>query len=422
MALPDLGILQAPLINTQTEVAFLSQDGGYPVRLHDMGGGIEQLLMVATVLLATGEDGALFLEEPESHLHAGAQRFLIDKLNSNRQVFLTTHSPTFVNLSFPSSMYQVRYSQKKTTIQRLEGREMLGKALADIGSRNSDVLLSNAVAFVEGPADRDAFIAISKTLGVNLDERNVTVFAMGGGDQAEHKARVRSEVLAGISKQSPVPHLFILDRDERSQAEIDKAQQALQGRLHMLAKRELENYLLVPRVLMQVIRERCGDDSPVIQQIAETTQREIEALMQTTADTLYGVILLKRIRNEIGGLIGGLLTREMATRLAPAATTTTLPQAIVKEINDYFTGYVESLKIEAIVTAQKEALDKEWNEPSRRLDLAPGEEILEAVFAKFGMKYKKPEDTVKIASKMNLDEIPGEIKELIKKSFDLAPT
>ena len=164
-ALPDLGALQTPLISNQTEVGFLSRDGGYFVRLHDMGGGVEQLLMVATVLLTTGNNCTLFLEEPESHLHAGAQRFLIDKLRvDDRQIFLTTHSPTFVNLSFRSSMYQVRYVQNKTTIQRLEDREMLGEVLADIGSRNSDVLLSNAVLFVEGPADRDAFISLSRTL------------------------------------------------------------------------------------------------------------------------------------------------------------------------------------------------------------------------------------------------------------------
>ena len=48
--------------------------------------------------------------------------------------------------------------------------------------------------------------------------------------------------------------------------------------------------------------------------------------------------------------------------------------------------------------------------------------MLEAVFAKFGVKYKKPEDTVNIASKMNLDEISAEIKDLIRRSFDLAST
>src|SRR5438093_555369 len=152
-ALPEVGMLQTPLVhNNNTEVGFRSLDGGYSVRLHDMGGGIEQLLMVATVLLTTGDECALFLEEPESHLHAGAQRFLIETLlQGNRQIFITTHSPTFVNLSQSSSIYQFKYSLNRTTIIHLGNTEMLGAMLADIGSRNSDVLLSDAVLFVEGP-------------------------------------------------------------------------------------------------------------------------------------------------------------------------------------------------------------------------------------------------------------------------------
>ncbi|MGI0029386.1 MAG: AAA family ATPase, partial [Nitrososphaera sp.] len=40
-ALPDIGMLQPPLINQETEVSFRFTPGDYMVRLHDMGGGIE---------------------------------------------------------------------------------------------------------------------------------------------------------------------------------------------------------------------------------------------------------------------------------------------------------------------------------------------------------------------------------------------
>lgn len=42
-ALPDVGELQTPLEGTSTRVTFRRPAGGYEVRLHDMGGGIEQL-------------------------------------------------------------------------------------------------------------------------------------------------------------------------------------------------------------------------------------------------------------------------------------------------------------------------------------------------------------------------------------------
>ncbi len=80
-ALPDVGRLQPRLINNnQTQVVFRVPQGNYSIPLTDMGGGIEQLLMVATVLLTTNAENTIFVEEPESHLHAGAQRYLLEKL------------------------------------------------------------------------------------------------------------------------------------------------------------------------------------------------------------------------------------------------------------------------------------------------------------------------------------------------------
>ncbi len=61
-ALPDVGVLQAPLEGTSTRVSFRRPAAGYEVQLRDMGSGIEQLLMAATVLLTTGDESTLFLE------------------------------------------------------------------------------------------------------------------------------------------------------------------------------------------------------------------------------------------------------------------------------------------------------------------------------------------------------------------------
>jgi predicted ATPase len=115
-ALPDIGRLQFPLFDTQTEVHFRASEG-YTARLHDMGGGIEQLMMIATVLLTTSATHALFVEEPESHLHSAAQRFLMERLaEGGRQVFITTHAPAFINSPREKSIYQVKYRSNRTEI------------------------------------------------------------------------------------------------------------------------------------------------------------------------------------------------------------------------------------------------------------------------------------------------------------------
>src|SRR5207253_10751768 len=109
----------------------------------------------------------------------------------------------------------------------------LNDLLEDIGARNSDLLLSDAVLFVEGPGDKDTFNAWSETLGTPLAERNVTVIPMGGGAHAERGAPIRSQVLADISLRAPIPHRFVLDRDERSDAEIERLNKARGERCHI---------------------------------------------------------------------------------------------------------------------------------------------------------------------------------------------
>jgi hypothetical protein len=67
------------------------------------------------------------------------------------------------------------------------------------------------------------------------------------------------------------------------------------------------------------------------------------------------------------------------------------------------------------VGSEKQTLDKEWSDPDKRLRLAPGEEILRAVFSHVGSEYKKPGDTVRIAKEMSAEEIHSEVRVLIER-------
>jgi len=419
-ALPDLGTLQTPLNGNETEVVFRPPDKDYFIQLHNMGGGVEQLLMIATVLFTTGNESTLFLEEPESHLHPGAQRFLIEQLNhEDRQVFINTHSPTFVNLSHCRKLFQVQYDRNRTNITLVNDADLLNEVLYDIGSRNSDVLLSDAVLFVEGTSDKLALQAWSERLNMSLEKHNVTVIPMGGGDNASRNLPVRSDVLQGISQKTPVPHLFVLDRDERSSAEIDNLQKKLGDHLHIFEKRELENYLLFPRALLAAIKEKHNNDKAILNNIGNTSEGQLNTIIMKVAEKLKGLVLMKRIRAEIGGLKDGLLPRKIALNLVPKTNEDNLAQLIQKEIESRVSLHISDLRIDQLVSLQRQELDREWANSQQHLSLSPGEEIINKVFHHFGAGYKKPSDTERIAREMKADEIADEIKELIEKTVAL---
>lgn len=425
-ALPDVGSLHAGLIrdegglnNQVVRITFQSPEG-YRIGLHEVGGGVEQLLMAGVALATTHGRSTLFLEEPESHLHPGAQRHLMEQLRSGgRQVFVTTHSPIFVNARPPGSLYQVKRTSGRTAVTRLRDPAALAEMLEDIDARNSDVLLSDAVLFVEGPTDRDVVVTWSRTLETSLDEHNVTVLSMGGGRHAERQAPARSEVLEGVSAQSPIPHLFLLDRDERSMAEVENLQRQLGERLRVLERREVENYLLVPQAVIAAIAEKHRDDAPVRERVEAATPEEAERLIHATADGLFGLVLLKRIRAELGGLRDGLLPTEVVTELAARARDPDLALLVRQAVEGQVADRISDLGITELVQSQREALEREWADKERHAWLAPGEEVLTSMFRHFGSEFNKRTDAPRIARAMPAEDIDPEIREVLSRATEL---
>jgi hypothetical protein len=143
-------------------------------------------------------------------------------------------------------------------------------------------------------------------------------------------------------------------------------------------------------------------------------------LIRDTADSLYDLVLLKRIRTELPGLIGGLLPRETVAQLASQAKDPDLCHILRKEIQSRLNHHMDKMNLEEIVANQREALQRDWSQEERRLMLAPGQEIIEKVFEHFGARYKKPDDTARIAKAMMPEDIPEEIRELIEKIKSLS--
>jgi hypothetical protein len=82
--------------------------------------------------------------------------------------------------------------------------------------------------------------------------------------------------------------------------------------------------------------------------------------------------------------------------------------------------HVSGLEIEKVVREEQEALDKEWSVSAQRVWIAPGEELLGAVFESFGTTSAKPKDAKRIAQAMRREEIDEEIAAIIKEAVSLA--
>ena len=127
------------------------------------GGGIQGTTnLLFTSLVETNASTIMGIEEPGIHAHPLMQRRLcreIVKIAQDRQVFLATHSPIFVDTLEGGTMWMVTFTDGQTEVSRADDLEGV---LGEVGIRPSDVLFSNRVILVGGRTDKiilEAFAA-----------------------------------------------------------------------------------------------------------------------------------------------------------------------------------------------------------------------------------------------------------------------
>ncbi|KKK67654.1 hypothetical protein LCGC14_2951910, partial [marine sediment metagenome] len=151
---PGIGKLVTPIKGSKFDLIWEpSRDVQIPVAAS--GTGIEQLLMLATVLFTEHKDGIVLLEEPENHLHPGAQEKLMQKLEpeggiGGKHIFITTHSPVLVQTRKETTIVSLKAIHGKGTHGTSIAGDDVRTVLEDIGVRASHFALSDILVLVEG--------------------------------------------------------------------------------------------------------------------------------------------------------------------------------------------------------------------------------------------------------------------------------
>ncbi|PIQ21969.1 MAG: hypothetical protein COW65_05875 [Cytophagales bacterium CG18_big_fil_WC_8_21_14_2_50_42_9] len=135
--------------------------------LHDLGDGVQSLIILLHPIFMAEEGTWIFIEEPELNMHPGLQHIflrtlLFDKFlkKKNLRYFITTHSNNLLNLSlnfnkFISVFTFEKLSQKNSSVSKIT--QVVGndtKILELLGVYNSSVFMSNCSIWVEGVSDR----------------------------------------------------------------------------------------------------------------------------------------------------------------------------------------------------------------------------------------------------------------------------
>lgn len=235
----------------------------------EISSGTLEVLMLLTRLYSANEDTDLLaIEEPELHLHPGAEKKVFDIINeivsdSGPQVILTTHSEVFVNQSHVDNIVSVtRDNESKFNSVQMGGNEPLDI----LGYDNSDLIQSDAVAFVEGRSDKVILEQLSRKLGKSLSDNSIEI-VVGHGDQIIKDADPITRVLGQLGIQ----YQFIFDSDGEDQEEKSKRLSKKLGvspsNIYIFEEYSIESYLLSsPEAIAKSINENPEEVRQFIQE------------------------------------------------------------------------------------------------------------------------------------------------------------
>ena len=185
-----------------------------------VGAGLQSAIVIA--IFRTYEEikkeGAIFaIEEPEVYLHPQKQRYfssILSRLSDNNQVFITTHSPTFVHVYEPENICLIRKDSKTGTTARLCSKDEIISTEKEalkienyFDNQRNEMFFAKGVVLVEGATEKFVFPYAGRLQNIDLDKLGISVVECGGKGNLLTFAKVASAF--------GIPYVVVADEDIR---------------------------------------------------------------------------------------------------------------------------------------------------------------------------------------------------------------
>lgn len=239
--------------------------------LSSCGTGVGQVLAILYVVLTSQEASFIIIDEPQSFLHPGAAKELMEVLQlfPQHQYFISTHSPTIISAANPSSIVMLSRNNFETVPEVLDRSNLtdLRSILNEIGFKLSDVFGADRILWVEGPTEAECFPRILRKLGRKLLGGMEILPVAATGDLKKKRSAAIFDIYEKLSAgKSIIPPTigFILDSEKRSQEEkkdLKRRVEKIGKKIEFLPYRMYENYLIYPDAIAIIVSQEDIDHS-----------------------------------------------------------------------------------------------------------------------------------------------------------------
>lgn len=220
------------------------------VPLQDSGTGVGQVLAILYVIL-TLPPSLLVIDEPNSFLHPGAAKKLLDIMRQySHQYVISTHSSEIIAAAGdPALVHLVTWTGEESQISRASGAEVADakRLLAELGSSLGDVFGADRIIWVEGYTEEATFPSILRA-ALGFMPPGLAIRAVKNtGDFEGRRSQLAWDVYNRLSTSHalvPPAIAYAFDRERRTQTEMDDLVRQSKGVVRFLPRRTFESYLV----------------------------------------------------------------------------------------------------------------------------------------------------------------------------------
>lgn len=349
------------------EVSLLVQENRFTSEIGLMGSGLQMYLQIIWFIAKHNLSSTIILDEPDVYLHPNLQKKIYNYIKSkNKQIIIATHSVELISEADFKNVFQI--DKTKKIQQYSKGISNIQSIVETIGSiQNMSLLrlgLCKKCIFVEGLDIK----LLNKFYRILYPEKIETISDL---PIIELGSFTRYEQALGAAKlfyketYGNFKCICILDKDYRLDSELNKIRNnAIEAHLdlHIWERKELESYLINPKVLYKFINNKIS--------MSEFTNK---------------------LNNDLN--------------------------CFYFEIMDQYSNAIhESDRSKNIQTTNKEArlyIDENWKTLEQKLKLINGKKLLSFIIQYMKDNYNISLTKNKIFNKFEISDVDNEIKQVI---------
>ena len=346
------------------------------------GYGFQVWCQMLTYIVQAREASILVIDEPDIYLHSDLQRQLVAVLRElGPDILIATHSTEIISEADPTSLLSI--NKKLKSASRIKDASQLRPVFVALGSNLNPTLTQLAktkrAVFVEG-LDFDVLSRVARIL--KLDRvANRSDFALIPLEGFNPKRMIDIANGVELTIGNPIARAVILDRDYRSDGEVERVKTELAEQASLVfihPCKEIENYLLNPIVVTRAVEARLAErarrsDAPVI------ACPNIAQILSDVTDELRSAVLSQLLARQT----------DEKKRHDPKIDLATLSAPIIADF------------------------EKKWSEPSKRLTIVPGKEVLSRLNTRLQQSVAISVSAGQIASSFRPNEIHQGLRDLL---------